>query len=157
MFSDEFAYGRDKISGNLHDGVVRFGEGCFIFGHRFLRRLLFVVREDAPNSIFVPPSGKFTFTHIASCHRLPDRDSGTVASRAVFARRCEYILNFSFVNAMLKDVGLASGRIEIEANNHYQPNIRLTWNGRAGVDVYLAHSPQAQHPDLETRPDGYYY
>jgi len=49
VFGDEFAHGRDKSAGNLHDGVVRFGEGRCIFGQSFLRRLLFIVREDAPS------------------------------------------------------------------------------------------------------------
>ena len=49
VFSDEFAHGRNKIVGNFHDGVVLFGKGRFILGHRFLRRLLFIVREDAPS------------------------------------------------------------------------------------------------------------
>ena len=45
VFSDEFAHGWGKIAGNVHDGVVRFGEGRLIFGHSFLRRPLFIVRE----------------------------------------------------------------------------------------------------------------
>jgi len=69
VFSDEFAHGRDKIAGNLHDGVVRFGACRFIFGHRFLQRLLFIVREDESNSIFVPSSGKSTLAHIGFLQR----------------------------------------------------------------------------------------
>ena len=64
MFCNKLADGRDKIVGNLHDGVVLFGEGRLILGHRFFRRLLLIVGEDAPNSLFVPSGGKSTLAHI---------------------------------------------------------------------------------------------
>jgi len=64
MLGNKFADGRDKIMGDLHYGVVLFQECRFILGHRFFRRLLLIVREDAPNSVFVPSRGKSTLGHI---------------------------------------------------------------------------------------------
>jgi hypothetical protein len=64
MFGNKFADGRDKIMGDFHYGVVLFHECRFILGHRFFRRLLLIVREDAPNSVFVPSRGKSTLGHI---------------------------------------------------------------------------------------------
>ena len=64
MFGDKLAYGGDKVVGDLHDGAVLFHKCSFIFGHRFFRRLLLIVREDAPNSVFVPSRREFTLGHI---------------------------------------------------------------------------------------------
>jgi len=64
MLGYKLADGRNKVMGDLHYGVVRFHECRFILGHRFFRRLLLIVREDAPNSVFVPSVGKSTLAHI---------------------------------------------------------------------------------------------
>ena len=48
MFRDKLADGRNKVMGDLHYGVVGFLECRFILGHRLFRRLLFIVRKDAP-------------------------------------------------------------------------------------------------------------
>ena len=69
MLGYEFADGRDKVVGDLHDGVVLIRECCFILGHRFFRCLLLIVREDAPNSIFVPSRGKSTLGHVCLLRR----------------------------------------------------------------------------------------
>ena len=50
--------------GDFHYGVVVFHECRFILGHRFFRRLLLIVREDALNSLIVPSRGKSTLVHI---------------------------------------------------------------------------------------------
>jgi len=64
MLGNKLADGRDKVMGDLHDGVVRFHESRFILSHGFFRRLLLIVREDSPDSLFVPSSGKSTLGHI---------------------------------------------------------------------------------------------
>jgi hypothetical protein len=64
MLGNKLADGRDKIMGDFHYGVVLFHECRFILGHGFFRRLLFIVREDTLNSVFVPFRGKFTLAHI---------------------------------------------------------------------------------------------
>ena len=64
MLGNKLADGGDKVVGNHHYGVVLFGERGFILGHRFFRRLLLIVREDAPNSVFVPSRREFTLGHI---------------------------------------------------------------------------------------------
>jgi hypothetical protein len=64
MLGNKFADCGDKIMGDLHYGVVLFHECRFILGHRFFRRLLLVVREGAPNSLFVPSGGKSILVHI---------------------------------------------------------------------------------------------
>src|SRR5208283_936807 len=80
--------------------------------------------------------GNIDDTQIPSAPRLPDSDSRTVASRPVLARCFEDILDFPFVNAMLKDVRLPGGRIEIIANIHRQPHTRLPWTGRPGQTCF---------------------
>jgi hypothetical protein len=55
--------------GNLHYGVARFRECRFILGHSLFRSLLLIVREDTPNSLFVPASGKSTLGHICLLRR----------------------------------------------------------------------------------------
>ncbi len=69
MLGNKFADSRDKVMGDLHYGVVRFHESRFILGHGFFRRLLLIVREDAPNSVFVPSGGKSTLAHICLLRR----------------------------------------------------------------------------------------
>ena len=64
MLCNKFADCGDKVMGNFHYGVVLFHECRFIFGHRFFRRLLLIVREDALNSVFVPSRGKSILVHI---------------------------------------------------------------------------------------------
>ena len=57
MFRDKLADGGDKVMGDLHYGVVVCFECRLILGHGFFLRLLLIVREDAPNSVFVPSGG----------------------------------------------------------------------------------------------------
>jgi len=64
MLGNKLADGRNKIVGDLHYGVVLFHECRFILGHGFFRRLLLIVREDAPNSVFILSRGEFTLAHI---------------------------------------------------------------------------------------------
>jgi hypothetical protein len=69
MLGNKLADGRNKVMGDLHYGVVLFPECRFILGHRFFRRLLLIVREDAPNSLFVPSGGKSILAHICLLRR----------------------------------------------------------------------------------------
>jgi hypothetical protein len=69
MLGNKLADGRNKIVGNLHYGVIRFRECRFILGHSFFWRLLLIVRDDAPNSLFVPSGGKSTLAHICFLRR----------------------------------------------------------------------------------------
>ena len=64
MLGNKLADGRNKVMGDLYYGVVPFHKCRFILGHRFFRRLLLIVREDAPNSVFIPSRGEFTLAHI---------------------------------------------------------------------------------------------
>jgi hypothetical protein len=64
MLGNKLADGRDKLMWDLHNGVVLFHECRFILGHCFFRRLLLIVRDDAPNSVFIPSRGESTLAHI---------------------------------------------------------------------------------------------
>lgn len=64
MLCNQFPHCRDKLMRDLHDCLVLFRKRSFILGHGFFRRLLLVVREDAPNSLFVPSRRKPIWGHI---------------------------------------------------------------------------------------------
>src|SRR5271169_1038218 len=70
--------------------------------------------------------GNVDDTEIPSRSRLPKSDSRTVVSGPVLAWSFEYIVDFAFVNAMLQDVRLSGGRLEIKANLHRQPHASLS-------------------------------
>jgi hypothetical protein len=40
--------------GDFHYGLIVFHVCRFILGHCFFRRLLLIVRGDAPSSVFIP-------------------------------------------------------------------------------------------------------
>ena len=61
MFCDKLSDGGHELAGDLHDGLVLLFERGLVFAHGLFRCLMFVVRQDGSNSLFVPPGRESRF------------------------------------------------------------------------------------------------